>query len=117
MAGFAWMHSQSHIAKLGAYNVVSSIAGRYVSFWLSGGAVDVATAKLVTPQIKNYLVVGLVRYAIAKGMHEGNPMLKAFDTAITDVLGNELIVALGMSDSNLISSVGSFFDAGKVAAR
>ena len=109
MAAFAYMHHQKHIAKLAGYNVLSSIAGRYVSYWLSGGAIDNATAALITPSIKNYLVVALVRFALAKAMHEGEPMLKSFDTMITDVLGAELLVALGMSDSDLVSNFGSFF--------
>lgn len=105
MAASTYIHHERGAAKLASYNVVSSIAGRFVSGWLSGGSIDNYTAKLITPEIKNYLVVYLVRYLLGLAMKEGNLMVRSFDTTVNDVLGTELLKALGIADRSLLGGV------------
>jgi len=105
MAIFSYMHGQKGIAaKMSAYSVVSSIVGRYVSTWLSNGAIDNATKNLVTPQIKDYLIVGVTRYLIALSMKEPQSLVRSYDTILNDILGAQLVAALGMQDKALFGA-------------
>lgn len=102
MAVFSYAHQQKSMGKLAAYSVLSSIAGRYVSYWLSNGSIDQYTANLVTPAIKDYLIVGLARYALALATKEPNGPVRSFDTVLNDILGVELLKALNMQDKPLL---------------
>lgn len=102
---FSYIHQQKAMGKLAAYSVVSSIAGRYVSHWLSGGSIDDATKNLVTPAMKDYLIVGLSRYAIAMGTKEPQALVRSFDCVLNDILGAQLLAASGMQDKALLGGV------------
>ena len=104
MAASTVVHAQKGAGKAAAYSVLSSVAGRWVSYWLSGGSVDSWTGRLLTPQLKNYVVVGLCRYAIAMAMKEPNAIVKSYDTVVNDLLGVEVLNALGIADRGLLGS-------------
>lgn len=107
-AGHAYIHSNTHLGKVAAYNLVSSIAGRWVSSYLSGGVFDKFTLGFVSGDSKNYLVVFLTRFVIAKLMHEGHAGPKSWDTVLTDAFSSNLITMLGMSDYNILGSLGGY---------
>lgn len=106
IAVFGYIHSQKGLARSAAYSLVSSVAGRYVSMWLSGGFVDAATSNMITPQIKDNLVMGLVRAAIGMVAKEQHVMVKTYDAVLCDILAQNLVVSSGYGDKSLLGGFG-----------
>lgn len=103
MAAFSFIHSQKGVLKNAAFSLVSSIAGRMVSHYMSGGSIDTATANKITPQMKDSIAVGVARAAIAMVAKEPNFLIKSYDTIICDLVGAQLIVSVGMEDKSVFT--------------
>lgn len=102
IAVFGYVHSQKGLARSAAYSLVSSVAGRYVSMWLSGGIIDGATNSMITPAIKDNLTMGLVRAALGMASKEQHVMVKTYDAVLCDILAQSLVVSSGYGDKSLL---------------
>jgi hypothetical protein len=78
--------NRSQALKTAAFNVVASIVGRWVTNYFSSVLLD----KFFKPELKNYLVIFLTRFIIAKVMREKHCVAKSMDTVLCDAFAVEL---------------------------
>ena len=90
--------------KIGLYNTLAFIAGRWVSVFLSGSWFDTVSFSLVTPGLKNDLAVFLARALIAKLSHESEIWAKSWTCVLTDMASERLMQMIGISDRALIAA-------------
>ena len=101
-------HRHKHLASNAAFNVVASMVGRLVSYYLSGGLFDRVSLGFVHPGLKNYLSVAIARTAIAMFRREPDIPVKVFECLLCDAFAQELTNSMG-ADMPLINGWGCLF--------
>lgn len=91
-----YLHSQKGPFKNAGINVINSISARYVSYYLSG--LSAGFDAVVSPSTKNYLVVFVSRAMIAMFLREPHSFLRAWDSAVADIIADGLLHASGLPD-------------------
>lgn len=99
-----YVHEKRFDMKRVAYNGLSSAVGRYIAAFLKDKGFQTLTSEYVTFSMVDHVASFVARVGIAFAMSEKNKLVKGFDSVIDDIVGDAILITLGIPDASVFAS-------------